>query len=101
MVRPVVYSARARTDILEIWTWLAENSGVPVGDLVLDRIEKRISELSFFPEMGPRRPDIDEAARMLVVQRWLVLYAVDEDAVRIIRIIDGSADLRGVQLESE
>ena len=98
MVKPVLYSARARNDILEIWIWLAEKRGTGLGDQILDRIEKRVSALSSFPEMGPRRTDIDAAARMLVVERWLVLYRLDDDAVRIIRVLDGSSDLRRVDL---
>ncbi|WP_105384233.1 type II toxin-antitoxin system RelE/ParE family toxin [Neorhizobium alkalisoli] len=100
MTKPVVYSSRARDDMLDIWSWIAESSGVTLADTVVERIGARISQLEHHPEMGPARPDIAEAARMLVVERWLALYAIAEDRVRIVRIVDGAADLRRVRWQA-
>jgi len=49
--------------------------------------------------MGPKRPEIATDARVLVVERWLVLYSVDNDDVRIVRIMDGASDLRDITWE--
>ena len=100
MAKPVVYSGRARDDILDIWLWIAESSGVTMADAVIDRIEARISQLEHHPEMGPARTDIAKTARVLVVERWLALYAIAEDRVRIVRIMDGAADLRQIRWQS-
>lgn len=95
----VVYSRRARADMLDLWLWIAEKSGPPIADTVIDRIERRISSLERHPQMGPKRPDIARGARILVVERWLVLYACDTDDVRIVRVIDGASDLRDIGWE--
>lgn len=92
----IVYSSRAREDMLDIWTWIAQTSGASTADTIIDRIEHRIARLTDFPEMGPMRPDIAETARMMVVERWLVLYALVDETVRIVRIVDGVIDLRRI-----
>ena len=85
--------------MLDLWLWIAEKSGPPIADTVIDRIERRISSLERHPQMGPKRPDIARGARILVVERWLVLYACDTDDVRIVRVIDGASDLRDIGWE--
>lgn len=97
MATAVLYSSRARDDMLNIWSWIADKSGLAMADAVVERIETRISQLADHPEMGPARSDIAQSARMLVIERWLALYAIVDDTVRIIRVVDGSADLRRVK----
>ncbi|ARM89481.1 toxin-antitoxin system toxin RelE/ParE family protein [Rhizobium sp. CIAT894] len=95
----VLYSSRARADMLDLWLWIAEKSGPPIADTMIDRIERRISSLERHPQMGPKRPAIARDARALVVERWLVLYSCDSTDVHIVRIIDGASDLRDISWE--
>ncbi|MDR6816681.1 toxin ParE1/3/4 [Neorhizobium sp. 2083] len=100
MAKAVVYSSRARDDMLDIWSWIADKSGLAMADAVVRRIDARILRLADHPEMGPGRSDIAQSARMLVIERWLALYAIVDDTVRIVRIIDGSADLRRIKWDT-
>jgi toxin ParE1/3/4 len=95
----VRYSAKARADMLDIWLWIAERGGERLADDILDRMELRVARLSLYPRLGRKRPDIAEGARVLVVERWLVLYDADESDVRIFRVIDGASDLRRLRWE--
>ncbi len=92
----VSYSAQARLDLADIWAWIAESGGEATADRVVGRIERRIAALSLHPELGPARPDIADEARLLVAERWLALYAIAGDGVRIVRIVDGAVDLRRI-----
>jgi toxin ParE1/3/4 len=98
-VAQVVYSALARADMSDIWVMIARSGGVALADEKIDRFERRTAMLARHPLMGPSRPDIAEDARSLVVERWLVLYRADADAVRVMRVVDGVRDLRRFRLE--
>lgn len=90
----VLFAARARADFEDIWLQVALNNGARLADGIIDRIERRTAMLARHPDMGPARPEIGERARSLLIERWLILYRVDADAVRIIRIVDGARDLK-------
>jgi len=94
------YSRQAREDILSIWQLIALSSP-QTADRVLDHIEERCERLSKFPRLGPRRPDISGDARVLVIERWLAIYRIAEDGVRVVRIVDGAQDLSKLKLPPE
>lgn len=79
--------------------WIAGNSGSAMADTIIDRIEQRISSLGQHPQMGPKRPEIAADVRVLVIERWLALCSVDNDDVRIVRILDGASDLHDIPWE--
>jgi toxin ParE1/3/4 len=65
-----------------------------------DRIEQRAEKLKKHPRMGPRRPDIRVAARILVEPPYIILYEITPDTedgpidtVDIIAVLDGRRDL--------
>lgn len=92
----VVWSAKARNDIAEIWLWIAEHSGAATADTIGARIERRAAALASHPHMGRLRPEIAEGARSLVCERWLVLYIAEADLVKIARVLDGARDLHNL-----
>jgi toxin ParE1/3/4 len=66
-------------------------------------IAEKIDRLADRPRLGPRRPDIGLAARMLVHSPYLVLYETHPDTddgpidvVEIVSVIDGRRDLSGL-----
>jgi toxin ParE1/3/4 len=89
----IVYSSAARADLAVIWGWIADKAGVAGADDFLDGIADRIDQLADHPLSGPRRTDIAETARMLVFDKYLVLYSADEVSIRIVRIVHGSMNL--------
>jgi len=86
----------ARADLSGIWAWIAERDGEKRADLVVDRLALRIRQLSDHPKLGPMRPDIAPNARSLSCYRWLALYDIQAETVRIIRIVDAARDLATV-----
>lgn len=95
----LVYSARARADMEDIWLTLAKGGGALLADHILDRIALRAAMLKQHPHLGPARPEIADNARSLRVERWLVLYRADSDVVRVMRVIDGARHLRRIGLD--
>jgi toxin ParE1/3/4 len=92
-VAEIVYSAAARADLAVIWDWVAAQGGPDSADRLLDRIVNRIAVLAHYPKSGPERPDIGDSARMLVFQKYVVLYQIRADGVRVVRIVHGAINL--------
>ena len=94
------YSRQAREDILYIWEHIAA-SDLHSADRVLDRIQERCEQLTEFPRLGPLRSDIFAGARVLVIERWLALYRIDEYGARVVRIVDGAQDLSAIVTDED
>ena len=92
----VRFSLRARVDLLDLWSHVAERDPSQADD-ILDRIEAGCRILQDHPRFGRARPDVGEGARMLVIGRWLALYRIMGNDVQIVRVVDGARDLK--QLE--
>jgi toxin ParE1/3/4 len=66
-------------------------------------IGARIGQLAHHPRLGPRRPDIQPRARVLVEGPYLILFKTHPDTnndlvdwVEIVRVVDGRRDLSNV-----
>jgi len=100
-VARLLFSALARADIDDIWLFVARQSGIERADTTVDRLIRHLNQLCDYPYSGPERPDIAADARSLAHQRWLALYRVDADAVRILRIVDATRDLLRLDPEGQ
>jgi toxin ParE1/3/4 len=96
-VSRVVYTARAREDLLDIWLYVAAHNSEAVADRIYDRIAESCRLLADHPQLGRARPEIQPEARSLVIERWLALYRVTEYGAQIVRIIDAARDLSALQ----
>lgn len=98
MIR-VVISPAADRDLEEIWlTIAADNLGAATR--VVQAIGEKIGHLADHPRLGPRRPDIRSAARLLIEGPYLILYETHPDVddrpvetIEIVRVVDGRRNL--------
>ncbi|MDD3311525.1 type II toxin-antitoxin system RelE/ParE family toxin [Pseudodesulfovibrio sp.] len=95
---PVIRLEKARQDLINIWRHIALDDPQSADD-VLDAIDAKCQQLSRHPQLGPAREDIRPGLRYLVIGSYLALYKVDEDAVRIVRVLHGHRDLGGLFVE--
>jgi toxin ParE1/3/4 len=91
-VRKVVFTPLAEADLREAWRHIAQHDPL-AADRFFDAISERAANLSQFPERGAPREELGARIRMLVEGHYLVFYRVDEDAVRVVRVLHGSRDL--------
>jgi toxin ParE1/3/4 len=91
MVR-VVVSFRARSDILNIHSYLAEHSS-GAADRMLVRFSERFDELQEFPFLGPDRSEFRAGLRGLLIDGYIAFYIVEVDRIVIVRVLDGRADM--------
>ena len=83
----------------EIWLTIAADNP-SAATRIVRAIGARIDQLADHPRLGPRRPDIQRAARVLVEGPYLILFETHPDTdeglvewVEIVRVIDGRRDL--------
>jgi toxin ParE1/3/4 len=98
-VTRVLRSPQAALDIEDIWRTIAADNPAAATKIVR-ALGTRIAQLAQHPQMGPRRPDIKPAARMLVEGTYLILFETHPDTddgpidhIEIVRDVDGRRDL--------
>ena len=100
-VSRVLFTARAREDLLDIWLYVAKHNSEAVADRIYDSIEQSCRLLKDHPQLGRARPEIQPEARSIVVERWLALYRTTEHGVQILRVVDGARDLSAIEWSPE
>lgn len=83
----------------DIWLTIAADNPL-AATRVVRAIGARIDQLADHPRLGPRRPEIQSAARVLVEGPYLILFETHPDTdeglvdwVEIVRVVDGRRDL--------
>lgn len=94
----IMRTAKADEQLRDVVRYRAELTGsVDAALALLDRIEKEINRLSYFPESGapPRYAALRARGyRVLIVEKQLVFYKVDAEKNTVIvhAVIDGRRD---------
>ena len=83
------FHPKARADLSDIWEYIQIDS-IDAADRVVNEILARISHLVAFPQQGFRRPEITSLPlRFVVVRRYLIAYAPDQDPLWVIAVLHG------------
>lgn len=87
----VIVSPEADADFLGIVDRLTDLAGHSVASRYVSDLRSIYHRLSTFPEIGSPRPRLGSRVRIVVLLPYVVIYEYlsREDAVRIIRIVDG------------
>jgi toxin ParE1/3/4 len=98
-VTQVIILPAADRDLEDIWLTIAADDP-PTATRIVRAIGAMIDGLAKHPRLGPRRPDIRSAVRMLVEGPYVILFETrpdtDEgpiDEVDIVRVVDGRREL--------
>lgn len=87
MKRPVIFSPEAVDDIKEIYLYIEPLAGYEIAARYANTIMAYCRSLEFYPVRGENRDDLGIGYRVLGFRRRAsILYKIDPDAVRIIRI---------------
>jgi toxin ParE1/3/4 len=88
----VFFTPKAEKDLRVAWKHIAQHN-FRAADRFYDALKEKASKLKNFPERGAPRDDLLPDLRMLVEQKYLIFYRVEEDVVRVLRVIHGAQDL--------
>lgn len=86
------YSPLALEDLGNIRTFVTQDNASVAYDF-LDRLLTCCEDISLAPEAFPERPDLAPGLRSAPFAKYLILYRIYDNAVRIERILHGSRNL--------
>ena len=90
----VFLALSARTDLLEIWSFIAEES-FEAADHVMDLIEKESQTLALQPLMGRARPELSNGIRCWPTpSSYNLYYLASEDGITVIRVLHQARDVQ-------
>ncbi|MBS1830687.1 MAG: type II toxin-antitoxin system RelE/ParE family toxin [Acidobacteria bacterium] len=89
-MKRIVLSKSAATDIDDIWSYLASESGsIARAEVVVAGIESSILQLVKNPEIGRRCPSVDPMGRCLVCGQYLIYYRTLARRIVVTRVLHG------------
>jgi plasmid stabilization system protein ParE len=90
----VSFAQSAETDLLEAWTFIAEQS-FEAADHVLDVIEQEAQTLALQPLMGRARPELAEGIRFWPTSSSYNLYDFPSaSGITVVRVLHHARDVQ-------
>jgi toxin ParE1/3/4 len=91
-----VLSPEAALDLVQIWRYLKERSGVEMADRVESAIREKIAFLAATPGAGHSRSDLtDEPVKFFPVYSFLIVYRPAEP-LQVVSILHGRRDVERI-----
>jgi toxin ParE1/3/4 len=89
----LIRTARAEEDLIEIWTYIAQDNP-DAADGLLDTLDGKSRQLADNPRLGVERPDIAAGVRSWRVGSYLILYREHNGGVEVVRYAHGARRLQ-------
>lgn len=86
---------RARSDLAEIWDYIADDSEARA-DAFVESIDQEFQLLATRPNMGRVRDELAKGLRSFPVGRYIIFYRPISEGIEVIRVLHGSRDLETV-----
>lgn len=89
-----VLAPEAALDLVEIWRYINEQTGMDMAERVESVIRDRIGFLAGNPDLGHSRRDLtDQPVKFFSVYSYLIVYRPDTDPLQVVCILHGRRDL--------
>ena len=88
----VLRKPQAEADLIEIWTYIAQDS-VSRADKLLDEFDEKSQTLSRSPFIGKARDELGPKIRSFPIGNYVLFYQPIEDGIEIIRVLHGARDI--------
>ncbi len=92
----LVWSSKARSDLLTIWHWGATYFSSDIADGHLRDIDHATNNLTTFPLVGTQRDEIVQGIRSIVVYPTVIFYRIKGPNIEVIRVVDGRRNIAAI-----
>ena len=95
MPRPIV-SPLAENDLVEIGLFIARDKPL-AAEAFIAKIEEQFQLLADHPGLGETQTALGKGVRRLTLGNYLIFFRHREETVEILRVLQGSRDIRSLQ----
>ncbi len=85
-------SRRARRDLLQIWSYIAEENEL-AADHFIDLLIQHLQLLGRNPHIGRHRNELRAGYRSFPVGQYLIFYRVLDPGIQIMHVMHGKRDI--------
>lgn len=90
--RPYRLTPRALVDLEDIWRYTAEAWSVERADRYTDELARVFETIAALPTLARERTEFDPPVRIHTHESHLIVYALADDYVAILRLLGGRQD---------
>lgn len=92
-MKRILRTPLAQGDLLEIWSFIAEERRRPAAaDRLLRRFDEVLRHLLVHPEIGESYRGAASDVRLFPVGSYLIVYRSDSDGIELLRVVHGARD---------
>jgi toxin ParE1/3/4 len=88
-------SPRATTDLIEIWSYIADDS-LANADAFIDKLYQAMQSLARQPGSGRHREELAPGIQSFPLGRYIIFYRPVADALEIVRVLHGARDIENI-----
>jgi len=94
-MRVIVKLPRAKSDLVEIWDYIADDSEARA-DTFIETVDQKSNALAGRPNMGRLRDELADGLRSFPVGRYVIFYRPIPKGIEIVRVLHGARDLDAI-----
>jgi toxin ParE1/3/4 len=94
-VPPIRISPRASSDLIEIWSYIADDS-VANADAFIDKLYEVVRTLANQPGSGRLREDLAPGIQTFPFGRYIFFYRTVAGAIEIVRVLHIARDIETI-----
>jgi toxin ParE1/3/4 len=94
-VSQILITPRARTDLIEIWLYIADDS-ITNADSFIDKLHETLQALGHQPGTGRHREELGSGILSFPFGRYMIFYRVIPKAIEIVRVLHGARDIENI-----
>ena len=97
--RRLSLSPTAENDLADILQYTEQRWGTEQADSYQATLRRALLELLEYPHIGRARPDLPAGYRSRLADQHLIYYRIEEEVIRVSRIVHSRRDIRADMLE--
>jgi len=94
-VPPFRISPRASADLIEIWSYIADDSAANA-DAFVDKLYEMLQVLGRQPGLGRRREELAPGMQSFPFGRYIIFYHVIANTIEVVRVLHGARDVESL-----